>query len=88
MRARALAELPTLTRLRAPRRSFAGTCRRPHRSAMRHLFADTHNLAEGAGAAALAALAQDPQRQKGAGVATIQTGGNIDKDLFAQTLSA
>lgn len=56
-------------------------------SAMRHLFTDTHNLAEGAGAAALAALLQEKSKMAGKHVAVIQSGGNIDRGLFARILS-
>ncbi len=57
------------------------------RRAMRILFADTHNLAEGAGAAALAAALQERDRLRGKRVAVIQTGGNIDRTLFAEVLA-
>jgi threonine dehydratase len=57
------------------------------KAAVRHLFSDTHNAAEGAGAAAFAALLQERDRQNGRKVAVIQTGGNIDRKLFAETLS-
>ena len=57
------------------------------RAAIRFLFADTHNVAEGAGAAPLAALLKERTRMQGRRVAIIQTGGNIDTDLFADTLS-
>jgi threonine dehydratase len=57
------------------------------RAAMRHLFTDTHNVAEGAGAAALAALIKDSHRMRGRRVCVIQTGGNIDRELFAEVLS-
>ncbi len=57
------------------------------RSAMRHLFTDTHNLAEGAGAAALAALLQERERMRGRRVAVIQTGGNVDAAAFAGILA-
>ena len=57
------------------------------RAAMRHLFTDTHNIAEGAGAAALAALLQESVRIKGRKVAVIQTGGNVDRPVFAEVLS-
>jgi threonine dehydratase len=57
-------------------------------SAMRHLFSDTHNVAEGAGAAALAALLQEKDRMRSRRVALILTGGNVDRDVFAQTLAA
>jgi threonine dehydratase len=57
------------------------------RSAMRHLFSDTHNVAEGAGAAALAALLQERARMQGRRVAVILSGGNVDADVFARTLA-
>jgi threonine dehydratase len=57
------------------------------RQAMRILFTDTHNLAEGAGAAALAAAMQERDRLAGKRVAVIQTGGNIDRALFAEVLA-
>jgi threonine dehydratase len=56
------------------------------RRAMRILFTDTHNVAEGAGAAALAAALQERDRLTGKRVAVIQSGGNIDRDLFAEVL--
>lgn len=56
------------------------------RAAMRHLFTDTHNLAEGAGAAALAALLQERDRMAGRRVAVILSGGNVDRDVFAGVL--
>ena len=54
--------------------------------AMRVLFADTHNTAEGAGAAALAALLQEPERVKGRRVAVVLSGGNVDTAEFARVL--
>ena len=57
------------------------------RRAMRILYTDTHNVAEGAGAAALAAAIQERERLSGKRVAVIQTGGNIDKNLFAEVLA-
>jgi threonine dehydratase len=56
------------------------------RAAMRNLFTDTHNVAEGAGAAALAGLSKESDRMKGKRVAVVLSGGNIDKDLFAEVL--
>ena len=56
------------------------------RAAIRYLFADTHNVAEGAAAAPLAALLQERSRMQGRRVALIHSGGNIDSDLFAATL--
>jgi threonine dehydratase len=51
-------------------------------AAIRAYWTDTHNLAEGAGAAPLAALLQERARWQGRRVATILCGGNIDIDLF------
>lgn len=58
------------------------------RAAICYLFADTHNVAEGAAAAPLAALLQERSRMQGRRIALIQSGGNIDSDLFAATLAA
>jgi threonine dehydratase len=55
--------------------------------AMRASFADTHNTAEGAGAAALAAAVKDGEWLAGRSVAVVQTGGNVDTDVFASVLS-
>ena len=57
------------------------------RRAIRILFTDTHNAAEGAGAAPLAAALQERQRLGGKRVAVIQSGGNINRDLFAEVLA-
>ncbi len=57
------------------------------RRAIRILFNDTHNLAEGAGAAPLAAALQERRRLAGKRVAVIQSGGNIDRALFAEVLA-
>ena len=54
------------------------------RVAIRALWTDTHNLAEGAGAAALAAAWQDKPKIRGKRVGLILSGGNIDFDLFNQ----
>ena len=50
-------------------------------AAIRAYWTDTHNLAEGAGAAALAAALQDKARLSGKRVGLILSGGNIDFDL-------
>ena len=57
------------------------------RRAMRILFMDTHNVAEGAGAASLAAALKERDRLAGKRVAVIQFGGNIDRALFAEVLA-
>jgi threonine dehydratase len=51
-------------------------------AAIRAYWTDTHNLAEGAGAAPLAAALQDKARLSGKRVGLILSGGNIDFDLF------
>jgi threonine dehydratase len=55
--------------------------------AMRILFHDTHNVAEGAGAAALAALIQQQGRWRGQSTGISLSGGNVDTDVFAKVLS-
>lgn len=55
--------------------------------AARILFADTHNVAEGAGAAALAGLIGEADRMKGRRAGVILSGGNIDTTAFAALLS-
>ena len=54
--------------------------------AMGHYFTDTHNLAEGAGAAPLAALLRDRQVMAGKKVGLALSGGNADKALFRRAL--
>ncbi|RQH13154.1 threonine dehydratase [Bradyrhizobium sp. RP6] len=51
-------------------------------AAIRAYWTDTHNLAEGAGAAALAAALQEKARLSGKRVGLVLSGGNIDFDLF------
>ncbi|HEV7878036.1 threonine dehydratase [Bradyrhizobium sp.] len=51
-------------------------------AAMRAYWTDTHNLAEGAGAASLAAALQDKPKIHGKRVGLILSGGNIDLDTF------
>ena len=55
--------------------------------AMRWLFADTHNVAEGAGAASFAAAWQERDRLKGQVVGTTLCGGNVDSSVFAEVLT-
>jgi threonine dehydratase len=50
--------------------------------AMRAYWTDTHNLAEGAGAAALAAALQEKKKLQGKRVGLVLSGGNIDFDRF------
>ncbi|MGY3604563.1 MULTISPECIES: threonine dehydratase [unclassified Bradyrhizobium] len=53
-------------------------------AAIRCYWTDTHNLAEGAGAAPLAAALQERDRIQGKRVGLVLSGGNIDFDLFRQ----
>ncbi len=55
--------------------------------AIRILFTCTHNAAEGAGAAALAAARQERSRLAGRRTAVVLSGGNIDRALFADVLA-
>jgi threonine dehydratase len=54
--------------------------------AMRIYWAATHNVAEGAGAAPLAALLQERGRMAGKRVGLILSGGNIDADMLRTVL--
>jgi len=55
--------------------------------AMRDLYADTHNVAEGAGAASFAAAMQERAQLKGQVVGTTLCGGNVDSATVAKVLS-
>jgi threonine dehydratase len=55
-------------------------------AAMGHLFDDTHNLAEGAGAAPLAALLKEGARPGGR-YGIVLSGGNVDRRLYAEVLA-
>ena len=54
--------------------------------AIRALYQDTHNVAEGAGAAALAALMKEGRTMAGARAGIILSGGNIDTPVLATVL--
>ena len=54
-------------------------------AAMQTIFDDTHNVAEGAGAAGIAAIMKAKQLS-GKRVATILSGGNVDREVFATVL--
>jgi threonine dehydratase len=56
-------------------------------AAMRALFEDTHNVAEGAGALSLAGALQERDRLSGKKVAVILSGGNVDRELFTKVLT-
>ena len=57
-------------------------------AAMRHYFTDTHNLAEGAGAAPLAALLKERAQMAGKRVGLVLSGGNVDRAVYAPILAA
>ena len=56
------------------------------RAAIRHYFTDTHQVAEGAGAVGLAALLRERGAARGRRVGLVLTGGNIDRELYAEIL--
>lgn len=57
-------------------------------AAMRVYYETTHNVAEGAGAAALAALMQERERMRGKKVGVILSGANIDRPAYVRILAA
>jgi len=57
------------------------------RQAMRTIFTDTHNVAEGAGAAGFAAALKEKSALNGKRVGIVLTGGNVDRDIFAKVLA-
>ncbi len=56
------------------------------RAAMKIYFTDTHNVVEGAGAAALAAALKELSLLKGKRVGVVASGGNVDHEIFANVL--
>jgi threonine dehydratase len=57
-------------------------------AAVRAYWDDTHNLAEGAAAAPLAALLQERECWEGRRIGLVMTGGNIDLELFRRHVLA
>ena len=55
--------------------------------AIQHLYECTHNMAEGAGAAPTAAAFQERERNQGRKIAVVLSGGNIDRNVFAEIIS-
>jgi len=55
--------------------------------AMRDLYTDTHNLAEGAGAASFAAAWSEKEQLQGLKVGTTLCGGNVDSATFCSVLN-
>jgi threonine dehydratase len=57
-------------------------------AAMRAYFTDTHNVAEGAAGAGLAAVLRERERVAGQRVGVVFTGGNVDAAVFARVLAS
>jgi threonine dehydratase len=55
--------------------------------AMGIYFHDTHNIAEGAGAASLAAALKEKAALRGKSVGVILTGGNVDRETYIAAIS-
>jgi threonine dehydratase len=53
---------------------------------MRAYCTDTHNIAEGAGAAALAALVRERAQMAGRKAGLVLSGGNIDREVYLRVL--
>jgi len=56
-------------------------------AAMRALFTDTHNVAEGAGAVAVAAVLKNPGAWSGKRIGAVLSGGNVDRETFARVMA-
>lgn len=56
-------------------------------AAMAAYFQDTHNVAEGAAAAALAAALEEKEILRGKRVGLVLTGGNVDRAIYAAVLA-
>lgn len=57
-------------------------------AAMRAIYDDTHNVAEGAAAAGVAAMLSERDAVRGRTVGVVLTGGNVDRATFARVLVA
>jgi threonine dehydratase len=55
-------------------------------AAMRAYFSDTHNVAEGAAGAGLAAVLREREAVEGRRIGAVFTGGNVDRETFAHVL--
>lgn len=55
-------------------------------AAMRAYYEDTHNIAEGAAAAALAGLLQERDTLRGKRAGVVLTGSNVDREVFLEVL--
>jgi threonine dehydratase len=76
-----------LARIRAGAERVVTVSEAEIRSAMRAIFSDTHNVAEGAGALALAACLRERDTLAGKRVGLVLSGGNIDRELYANVLA-
>jgi threonine dehydratase len=56
-------------------------------AAMRAIYDDTHNVAEGAAASTVAALLSERDRLGGRPVAAVLTGANVDRPVFTRVLA-
>ncbi len=56
-------------------------------AAMRAIFSDTHNVAEGSGASGLAAVLQERDSLRGQRVGIVLSGCNVDRTMFAEVLA-
>jgi threonine dehydratase len=56
-------------------------------AAMRAIYDDAHQVAEGAAATAIAALLAERDRVRDKKVAVVLTGGNVDRNVFARVLA-
>lgn len=56
-------------------------------TAIRAIYTDTHNVAEGAGAAGFAAATQEREQLRGRKVAAVLSGANIDADVYRDILA-
>jgi len=55
--------------------------------AMRAFYQDTHNLAEGAGAAGLAGALKEKEKLQGKRIGIVLTGGNVDRETYERVLA-
>ncbi len=76
-----------LARIRAGVERIVAVSEAEIRAAIRAYFSDTHNIAEGAAAAALAACLREREAVAGLRIGLVLTGGNIDRALFGAILS-
>ncbi|MGC2161917.1 MAG: hypothetical protein WA634_08420 [Silvibacterium sp.] len=81
-------QIPSLDDLRRAT-VYIGWLKREHpetSAAMRAIYEDTHNVAEGAGALAVAAVLQERAHVRNKSVGAVLTGGNVDRDVFMTAL--